>query len=216
MSFSARLVFALLGGALLLVSRGALADSDGDYCIGKRYLAYQFSFSKAPSDQHILTIVWFKDEDGDISTTDLRLEDFQVHHIKCLDEAIEILSFDTLYRVDLTGGGDGLAITKTPLEGDINTLTEANPAAYSETQNLGELYRECKHIDELTTDPTITTLSPPDYQHRYSLHIYCYVEMEDRGNYKEAYHYVHSQVVKKSGDRITEIFDIYSGGGRLY
>ncbi len=49
-------VFALSFGS-------AHADSDGYFCSSSKFLAYEFSFSKEPGNQHRLYVVYFGMED---------------------------------------------------------------------------------------------------------------------------------------------------------
>ena len=93
------LVFALLLGGL---SSGAAmplqVDSDGYYCVGPDYLAYELSFSFG-ANGHVLYVVSLSDSGGIARAAPVPLPNFQVHGMRCAPEAVELLGWDSLYTV---------------------------------------------------------------------------------------------------------------------
>jgi len=92
----------LLGAAPVL-----RADSEGYYCAGPGYVAYelrgfQFFDSQAKTPpKHMVHLVTLGNR-GEISDP-IRLEipDFQVQAMHCTAEAVELLSFDSVYDISL-------------------------------------------------------------------------------------------------------------------
>ena len=81
----------LIAAAVLFLIQPArsLADSDGYFCAGTGYLAYEISFSE--NLEHTLFVVHFGPEIGIAPVKSVRLEDFQVHGMRCGDGIVEIL-----------------------------------------------------------------------------------------------------------------------------
>ena len=93
----------------LILSAGPIlrADSEGYYCAGPGYIAYElrgFQFFDSPVKtpaKHILNIVTLGNQ-GDISDPHpLELRDFQVQAMHCMADSVELLSFDKIYNVSL-------------------------------------------------------------------------------------------------------------------
>lgn len=78
------------------LSAPAFGDSDGYYCVGPSYLAYQLSFS-APVSRHTLFIVPLPPEGDEISISSIALPEFQVHGLQ-------------LYRAVCVGPGVGASL----------------------------------------------------------------------------------------------------------
>jgi hypothetical protein len=77
----------------------AHADSDGYYCIGPSYLAYQFAMaSVAP---HLLYVIRTNGPEGIPEPAVLELPQFQVHGMRCGDRSIDVAAFTAAYRVML-------------------------------------------------------------------------------------------------------------------
>ncbi len=76
---------------LLVVAQNARADSDGYYCTGTGYLAYQLRAALTPgvSGQHVLRIVRFG-SDGIHVAGEVSLPDFQPHKLVCGDSQVRI------------------------------------------------------------------------------------------------------------------------------
>lgn len=94
----------LLVGAALLGPVGvgvAYADSDGYYCVGPGYLAYQFGMAPLPVTPHRLHVLSLGTAPGIPEPATLELPQFQVHGLRCGDGWIEVASFTAIYRVTL-------------------------------------------------------------------------------------------------------------------
>jgi hypothetical protein len=122
--------------AVLLISpfvhaAPAWADSDGYYCVGPGYIAYETRFS-APPSQHLLHVIRFSSRQGISRIAPVVLEDFQVHAMNCGDGAIELRGWTTRYVVDI----------RDPSRPTITSETAPVPAPGSESANLGHWSRE--------------------------------------------------------------------------
>ena len=96
----------LLGAIVLLVliplgAGTAYADSDGYYCIGRGYLAYQFGFAAPSIRPHRLSVIRFSGASGIQSPAVLDLPQFQVHGMQCGEGRIDVAAFTNVYRVTL-------------------------------------------------------------------------------------------------------------------
>ncbi len=90
----------LLLSLLIFAPSPARADSDGYYCIGRGYLAYQFNELSHPTEGHTLYLIRFDPDNGLFGPTQFPLEPFQVHGMRCLDDAVDLLAWDRIYRID--------------------------------------------------------------------------------------------------------------------
>jgi hypothetical protein len=89
---------------LVLSSFGAgtvYADSDGYYCVGRGYLAYQFGFAAPSHRPHRLSVVRFSGTSGIQSPAVLDLPEFQVHGMQCGEAWIDVAAFAGIYHVTL-------------------------------------------------------------------------------------------------------------------
>jgi len=100
---------AVLGLVLAGAARSAQADSDGYYCTGPNYIAYEFA---APV--HALYIVVLRDSLGLDRPTRVPLPDFQVHGMRCSAGSVELLGWDSLYTATLTGAKTSLVARIAP------------------------------------------------------------------------------------------------------
>ena len=96
----------LLGAIVLLVLiplgvGTAYADSDGYYCIGRGYLAYQFGFAAPSIRPHRLSVIRFSGASGIQSPAVLDLPQFQVHGMQCGEGWIDVAAFTAIYHVTL-------------------------------------------------------------------------------------------------------------------
>jgi hypothetical protein len=94
----------LLAIAVLIGPLGlgvAYADSDGYYCVGPGYLAYQFGMAPRSSAPHRLHVLGTRAAAGITEPVVLELPQFQVHGLRCGDGWIEVASFTAIYRVML-------------------------------------------------------------------------------------------------------------------
>ena len=81
---------------LVICTGSASADSDGYFCSSPAFLAYEFSFSKEPSDQHKLYVIHFGAEPRNEPQW-LRIPSFQVHAMKCFSDRVEIVGWERRY-----------------------------------------------------------------------------------------------------------------------
>jgi hypothetical protein len=207
----------LIPGALTPMR--ALADSDGYYCANERYIAYEFHFSKYPHPRHVLTIVHLDDRPGPIAAQEVDLESFQVHGMKCDDAAVRLLAFTDLYTVDVSNRQGPLTITRTALNGDINTDPGVDMSAYREGRgNLGDWHGGGGSASEnQSADPErplfVTPLSPPGRTYRYDLRIAA-TETSEVVEGGVIYRFtIRSEIVKQSGAMIEGIWEVYDGDG---
>lgn len=77
----------------------AYADSDGYFCVGAGYLAYQFGMAPLPVAPHRLHVLRTGTAPGIPEPAILELPQFQVHGLRCGDGWIEVASFTAIYRV---------------------------------------------------------------------------------------------------------------------
>jgi len=79
----------------------AHADSDGYYCMGRGYLAYQFGLAPLPVAPHRLYVIRTRGPEGIPDPVALELPQFQVHGMLCGDGWVDVASFAAIYRVML-------------------------------------------------------------------------------------------------------------------
>lgn len=84
----------------LALTSPARADSDGYYCVGPDYMAYEFSFSRG-SSRHELTIIALSDGLPLGEPTKISLPAFQVHGMRCGVTAVELKGRRAIHRVDI-------------------------------------------------------------------------------------------------------------------
>lgn len=89
------IVVALLGAGT------AHADSDGYYCVGRGYIAYQFGFAAPPVATHRLHIVRFGSVSGLEAPIDFDIPQFQVHGILCGERSVRLAAYDAIYTIQL-------------------------------------------------------------------------------------------------------------------
>ena len=112
--WSARIA-ALTGAVLLAFDAGvARADSDGYYCVGPGYIAYQFAFTTPPGPPHRLYVVRFGG--GTISApSEFRLAEFQVHGMRCRADGVDLVAWDAIHSVGFDSAGFPARTSATPL-----------------------------------------------------------------------------------------------------
>jgi hypothetical protein len=94
-----RIVSLLLLVAIAPVS-AVRADSDGYYCAGRGYLAYETRWSSG-STGHLLHVVTFSSARGFARLAPIRLDDFQVHGMTCGAGAVELEGWTTGYTISI-------------------------------------------------------------------------------------------------------------------
>jgi hypothetical protein len=94
----------LLLSILLVIgtAESSLSDSDGYFCVGPGYLAYEFNDTSAPDSGHVLNIIYLGGEAGISAPVKVMLESFQTHGMKCGENSIEILAWDAIHIVDIS------------------------------------------------------------------------------------------------------------------
>jgi len=129
----------LLGAAVVLVlsplgAGTAYADSDGYYCVGRGYLAYQFGFAAPSPKPHRLSVIRFSDTSGIQSPAVLDLPQFQVHGMQCGEAWIDVAAFTAIYHVTLDEN-------HRPVRYEVQPFADGQkiPQAFfpSQNQNLG-------------------------------------------------------------------------------
>lgn len=123
----------ILAAALLVALHPAvaLADSDGYFCAGKGYLAFE-THPLGWGNSHVLQVVRVSRSAGIQRSAPIPLDEFQVHGMVCRDKAVELQGWTRRYLVDLSSAGQP---TVTSFEA---TLDSAFARAQ---QNLGMLAR---------------------------------------------------------------------------
>lgn len=91
----------------------AFADSDGYYCVGKGFVAYEMDASQAPST-HLLHIVHVGRTSGITRMSPIPLDDFQVHGMTCRDQGVDLQGWSARYSVDLSNPTKPV-VTSTPV-----------------------------------------------------------------------------------------------------
>ena len=92
------LVAVLILGPLVGTAR---ADSDGYYCAGRGYVAYQFGFAGPPVGPHRLYILRLGGASGIGAPVAIDLPQFQVQGMTCGDRSVRIAAYDAIYTVQL-------------------------------------------------------------------------------------------------------------------
>ena len=87
--------------ALSCVPGVAYADSDGYYCAGPGYLAYQFGMAPKSVAPHRLHVISLRGPQGIPEPAVIELPQFQVHGMLCGEGWIDVASFTAVYRVTL-------------------------------------------------------------------------------------------------------------------
>jgi hypothetical protein len=112
----------------------AYADSDGYYCAGRGYLAYQFGMAPKPVAPHRLYVISTRGPRGIPEPTVLELPQFQVHGMLCGEGWIDVASFTVVYRVTLDKNDRP---ERYELRGSLEGRPIPQPFIMSQYQNLG-------------------------------------------------------------------------------
>jgi len=93
----------------LLFSVPSLADEDGAFCTFKGYLGYEMREGMTPSvSGHVLRVIRFDGQHGIYTAGDATLQDFQVHHMTCFEDRVEISGWANIFKryiVSIAGKG---------------------------------------------------------------------------------------------------------------
>ena len=141
MTSSSRAV--VLALAVFLIADAAHADSDGYYCAGPGYLAYQFGLAAPPVGQHRLYVVRIGGDSGIAEPDVLELQQFQVHGMRCGARSIELLAFDAVHIVELEERRPMRYVT-TP---DPRRAGTVPPEWLNQSQNLGGWSRPLRALE---------------------------------------------------------------------
>lgn len=114
--------------SLLLAPAVARADSDGYYCTGRGYIAWE---TRLDHPGHQLHIVRFSRDGGLARLAPVALEEFQVHGMKCGDVAVELTGGGKVHTVDLSDATRPVVSTRV-----------ASGSASAPQLNLGHWSRE--------------------------------------------------------------------------
>jgi hypothetical protein len=112
----------------------AYADSDGYFCDGRGYLAYQFGMAPKPVAPHRLHVISTRGPQGIPEPAVLELPQFQVHGMICGDGWIDVASFTAVYRVTLDRNDRP---ERYELRSSLEGQPIPQPFILSQSQNLG-------------------------------------------------------------------------------
>ena len=149
----------LATAAALLFPSLAHADSDGYYCLGPGFVAYEMSFSGA-SPGHWLHIVRVSASKGIVRLPPIALPGFQVHGMTCRENSVDLDGWTSRHSVTLDSNGQATVTS---------TAVEPSPKG-AQQQNLGMLAR-----------PGITDIRSDGFQGEFQLVIAEAVRPTSRG-----------------------------------
>src|SRR5262245_46968688 len=84
----------------------AAADDDGYFCASNSYVAYELRGWSVPENEHVVRIIWVGGRKGIAEPIGLRLDDFQVHGMRCESDKVILFGWDKKYTIDLIGRED--------------------------------------------------------------------------------------------------------------
>jgi hypothetical protein len=91
-------LLALLAAALAFCVPSR-ADSDGCFCTSRGYLAYELRGAITPGGAgHVLRVVRFESRRGIYVAGEVVLQDFQVHHMACTEDRVEISGWAEMFK----------------------------------------------------------------------------------------------------------------------
>jgi hypothetical protein len=109
----------------------AHADSDGYYCIGRGYLAYQFGYDSVRNPLRAL-IIKTATPGAIPAPLEVRLPPSQVHAMQCGEGWVDVVGFTTVYRI-------ALSESNRPLRYDARPLPPGGLSSFPRIANLGTL-----------------------------------------------------------------------------
>lgn len=139
---------------LLLITLAARADSDGYYCVGGSYLAYELR----DDGQHALIIL--RGGPGQaIQERTIALPDFQVHAMRCGNGTVDLAGWDAVYTAALTSNSPGVSRTPLSHSGDIpawpiTNLAQWNAKARSSGSETVEIPWKVPHLVKIHIEST--------------------------------------------------------------
>ncbi len=93
----------LFASSAMLLASGAGADSDGYYCAGPGYIAWEtrgFHTDRV----HRLHLITLDGASGSGPRQVLELPDFELHGLRCEAQSIDIYAYDSLHAIALVDG----------------------------------------------------------------------------------------------------------------
>ena len=99
----------------LVLAAPAWADSDGYYCVGRDYIAYQFGFAAPPVAPHRLYVIRLGGAAGITEPAVFELPQFQVGGMLCTERSVQLAAVDVIYTVQLDSAGRPVRFETTPL-----------------------------------------------------------------------------------------------------
>jgi hypothetical protein len=99
----------------LVLAASAWADSDGYYCVGPDYIAYQFGFAAPPVAPHRLHVIRLGGVAGIAEPMVFELPQFQVGGMLCTERSVQLGAVDVIYTVQLDSAGRPLRYETTSL-----------------------------------------------------------------------------------------------------
>jgi hypothetical protein len=104
---------------LLVINAPAHADSDGSYCTGKGYIAFDLRSFMTPTLKipHVLRVFRFESERGIYKAGEAPMADFQVHSMTCTSDRVEVSGFAKVYVryiIGITGEADSVRVIENP------------------------------------------------------------------------------------------------------
>lgn len=131
--------------------------------------------------------------------------------MKCEADAVEVLAFTALYRIELADRRN-LAATRTRDFGeDLNTDAGISIDDYRDFGNLIAWNSSTTGESAREADVLIIPVAPANRAFGYSLHLTAYSESHVTHGGSIHNVYTHNRIVKKAGARIEDILDIHSG-----
>lgn len=170
--------------APFVMASDAMADSDGWYCHGPGYIAYelQFSMGVAAHELHIVRVGGGRIVEPVMAP----LEIFQVHGMTCGVDTITISGFDTRHTVDMTRSPPW-----------VTTTAGAGQSHQPVAQNLGH-WSESGVVEIASDDP--------DY--RYQLVIAKAEHRQDDADGAAIEHFTHTQIWQRARDASGRVFAV--------
>ncbi len=163
---------------LLFTARPALADSDGYYCLGQNYLAFQLGIGGAPGAPYRLYVVRVGGPAAIGPLDSLSLPPFQTEGMICDARAVRILAYNALYTVQLDSATRPARFTVAPLPAgnlpaefmgrDANLSTLNRAVNEFRVDRVPILHDAAGHtfLLEVSGDPTAVRPCDPDVRAR--------------------------------------------------
>jgi hypothetical protein len=130
-----RILGLLVMATIVFLPKPAAADSDGYYCVGRDYLAYETRFVTTPS-KHNLYVVHLCGAAGIMAAPPIAIDDFQVHGMRCLPNVVELMAWNGIHSVDISASAKKPMKDTVPAapEAAVQVMTLANLGHWSQEQ----------------------------------------------------------------------------------